>query len=152
MNAPAHFSLSAPVTLRAERIAALLCCAFEGGSNYWYRNATAVLPSGEFRPAPTEPARGWRMSDFAEGGRGQVFDSYWHWTQVLPFVGDGAVEISTDDDPTPFRLDRGALERGLKLMAEKHPRHWADVVGDNADAETGDVFLQLCLFGEVVYG
>jgi hypothetical protein len=26
------------------------------------------------------------------------------------------------------------------------------VLNENDDADTGDVFLQLCLFGEVVYG
>jgi hypothetical protein len=40
----------------------------------------------------------------------------------------------------------------LALMAEKEPRHFGDFMGENDDATTSDVFLQLCLFGEVVYG
>jgi hypothetical protein len=37
-------------------------------------------------------------------------------------------------------------------MADKYPRHIADILSENDDATTGDVFLQLCLFGDVVYG
>jgi hypothetical protein len=32
------------------------------------------------------------------------------------------------------------------------PRHFADVLNENDDAGTGDVFLQCCLFGEIIFG
>jgi hypothetical protein len=53
-----------------------------------------------------------------------------------------------------FMLDRAAIERGKELLAtdERYSHHYADVLNENDDADTGDVFLQLCLFGEVVYG
>jgi hypothetical protein len=44
-----------------------------------------------------------------------------------------------------------AIKSGLKVMAEKYPHHWQDFVSENDDAITGDVFLQCCLFGEIVY-
>lgn len=37
-------------------------------------------------------------------------------------------------------------------MPVKYPRHWADVLAENDDATTGDVFLQCCLFGECIFG
>jgi hypothetical protein len=37
-------------------------------------------------------------------------------------------------------------------MVEKYPRHYADFKDGDEDASTGDVFLQCCIFGEVVYG
>jgi pimeloyl-ACP methyl ester carboxylesterase len=40
----------------------------------------------------------------------------------------------------------------LHLMPQVAPEHWADFLTENEDAETGDVFVQLCLLGEVVYG
>lgn len=50
-------------------------------------------------------------------------------------------------------LDRDALLTGLKLMTSACPtRHFQNFVDDNADAETGDVFLQLAALGEIVYG
>lgn len=37
-------------------------------------------------------------------------------------------------------------------MAEKDPRHFGDLVSENDDADTHDVFIQHVLFGEVIYG
>lgn len=44
------------------------------------------------------------------------------------------------------------VKRGLDLMKEKYPRHWADLVEENDDLITGDVWLQLTVFGELIYG
>jgi hypothetical protein len=44
------------------------------------------------------------------------------------------------------------LAKGLQTMAEKYPRHFADFVAENDDADTGDVFLQCVVLGDVVYG
>jgi hypothetical protein len=37
-------------------------------------------------------------------------------------------------------------------MRDQYPRHYADLVEENDDAITGDVFLQLAVFGELIYG
>jgi hypothetical protein len=57
-----------------------------------------------------------------------------------------------DDEPTSHVLDLSSIERGLSIMAEKAPRHFADLLSGNDDAETADVFVQLCTLGEVRYG
>jgi hypothetical protein len=44
------------------------------------------------------------------------------------------------------------VTKGLEIMATKYARHFADLVSENDDADTHDVFLQCALFGEVVYG
>ena len=44
------------------------------------------------------------------------------------------------------------VEKGLKLMQEQYPHHFADLVEEEDDAITGDVWLQLAVFGEVIYG
>lgn len=44
------------------------------------------------------------------------------------------------------------IKKGLDLMKEKYPRHWADLVEENDDLITGDVWLQLTVFGELIYG
>lgn len=66
----------------------------------------------------------------------------------------GVHEITvTDEEGTKKTLNRAAIHKGLRLMAREQPRHFADLVSESdADATTGDVLLQLCLFGEVVYG
>jgi hypothetical protein len=73
-----------------------------------------------------------------------------------PLTG-GAVLISNAPAEAPgevtiARLDLAAIARGLRLMYDTQPRHYCDFIGGNEDAITGDVFLQLCLYGEVVYG
>jgi len=57
-----------------------------------------------------------------------------------------------DDDGAEYRLDLEAIRKGLRVMADKFPKHFGDVLDENDDAETGDVFLQCCLFGDVIYG
>lgn len=59
---------------------------------------------------------------------------------------------STGETTKTHTLTGEKVRIGLSIMAEKYPRHFQDVVADNADAETGDVLVQLSLFGEIVYG
>lgn len=91
-----------------------------------------------------------------EGGSNYWIKSIKRVTERHPDIyqaafGDG-LHIRADGEPQPRHLDRGHLEQGLRLLAEKHPSHMADILDGNDDATTADVFLQLCLFGEVVYG
>jgi len=117
------------------RAADLLCNAFEGGSNYWYMINETVKPSIEAKP--------WG-------------DEYTPSYISVPFSTDGFLLIGDmeDEDAEPRRLDRKAIAQGKRIMEtdERYSRYFADVLNENDDAETGDVFLQLCLFGEVVYG
>ena len=125
-----------PVEVDLHRIGDLLVTAFEGGANYWYL-------IDEFHP-PTEKYR-WDEE-------GQAYRHVDH-----PLSPDGWLVITTKDGDsingsTRWRLDREALVKGLGTMARRYPRHFADWMGEQDDAETGDVFLQCCLFGEVIYG
>lgn len=49
-------------------------------------------------------------------------------------------------------IGQGELRRGLELMAEKAPRHFADLLSENDDAETHDVFMQMVILGDIIYG
>jgi len=51
-----------------------------------------------------------------------------------------------------YRLSLGGLKLGITEMATKFPKHFLDVMQDNCDAETGDVFIQCCVFGDLIYG
>ena len=44
------------------------------------------------------------------------------------------------------------VQKGLELMRDQYPRHYADLVEENDDLITGDVWLQLTVFQEVIYG
>lgn len=114
-------------------IASLLCSAFEGGSNYWYYIEEEKEPkSFEFR---CDEKRIYNHIDY-------------------PLNEEGYLIIrSTEDSERHFhKFDLDAIKRGLNIMANKYPNYFADIINGNGDAETGDVFLQCCLFGEAIYG
>lgn len=51
-----------------------------------------------------------------------------------------------------YRLTFLSIRHALELMADQYPRHFANLVGDNADGETADVLVQLAVLGDIVYG
>lgn len=106
----------------------LLSSAIEGGgSRYWCMIEDYTYPKGK-----TE-------ADF----------EYPHLE--LPFKG-GSIQMTADGEKKVYTLDRKALDRGWKLMITDEPHHYADAVTGSGDMITGDVFLQLCLFGKVIFG
>lgn len=131
-----------PLTLQIseERISDLLCCAFEGGSNYWYNIADFKKPDG----TPEE----WAFLSYTD----EVFKHL-----DYPMNNGGSVIIEdTEDDNKSYVLDRDAVMRGLQTFATlpdgKGGHHFANWLAEKDDAETGDVFLQCCLFNEIRYG
>ena len=56
------------------------------------------------------------------------------------------------DENTLYRVDREVAEKGLKIMAEKYPHHFRNFIDEQDDAITADVFLQCCVFEELIYG
>jgi hypothetical protein len=130
------------VTVREVRN--LLSVAFEGGACYWL-----ALKGRYFGP-------GIAYEDFKEGGRFQPQNDYFHPDELIPTVdGCGLLIALSDEDEEEervFDLNVKALRNGLQRMADTQPRHWRDFVEENEDAGTGDIFLQLCLFNEVIFG
>jgi len=125
-----------PVSVKVpnEVILSLLCCAFEGGSNYWYSNV-------EEKHAPPVAT----TFDHIES----------HFSQRWPVLGGSVTVTELDPDDGTCKkhlLTKGKLAKGLALMADVQPLHFADALNGDDDAITGDVFLQLCLFGKIVYG
>lgn len=117
-----------------ERVQDLLCNAIEGGSNYWYQIDNYIYPFKETKES--------------------LNIQFEHIE--LPFKGGKIIfkDISgeTDTPDKEYSLDLQAIKDGLQLMADKFPIHFADFIAENDDAITGDVFLQCCLFNDVIYG
>lgn len=44
------------------------------------------------------------------------------------------------------------LKKGLIIMAEKYAEHFSNLIGQNDDNVTHDVFLQCVLLGDLIYG
>ena len=89
------------------------------------------------------------------------------WAKAL-MEGKGVVvydcfDENIDEDNWPYEpkdfpasakhhITLADVEKGLKLMQEQYPRHYADLAEEEDDAITGDVWLQLAVFGELIYG
>lgn len=61
-------------------------------------------------------------------------------------------ELNEGETPTKHYLTMENVQKGLELMRDEYPRHYADLMEEEDDAITGDVWLQLAVFGELIYG
>lgn len=114
------------------RIADLICAGFEGGVGYW------CVITGFTQPEAPRSAHG----DTA------IFPH-----MDYPLCGGAVLCVAhVEDEPETLTLDREAVDRGLTVMRAKYPHHWSSFVHEDEDAETGDVFIQCALLGDVVYG
>ena len=128
-------TFEAKINVDPKRIADLLVCAFEGGSNYWYMIVDYIEPPGEVFKSTGDQV--FKHCDYPLSEGGGV---------VIKDIEDD------DEDAKTYTLNIETIKRGLAIMSAKYPNHFADFMNENDDAETGDVFLQCCLFGEIVYG
>ena len=128
-----HFMVAQRVTI--ERVRDLLTTAFE--STQWASTLTGCMASGE-------AANIWNAQSKKEGYRTYSY---------LPCMMGGYVTVrdAYDEGRPIMTLDALAVATGLTLMAQDYPEQWANFIAENEDADTGDVFLQCCLFGEVIY-
>ena len=118
------FTVKTTVEVSKEIIDCMLCCAFEGGSNYWARS-----PDNNAKEVGAEYAF-----------QAPLFDKGYFIIQDM------------EDEDKEYKVTKAVLEKGLQIMAKDYERHFKDAVNENDDAITGDVFLQCCVFGEVIYG
>jgi len=120
-----------------ERVTDLITTALEGGSNYWYwcDLERSVRNGAEF--IVDEPMKGGKLCI-------KLIEPDELDTPIKGERGPGGVQ--------EWWLTRDTAIDGLKLMATKYPKHFADWINENDDAITGDVFLQCALFGEIVFG
>jgi len=102
----------------------LICDALEGGSNYWYM--------------------------IVDHNKNVTGCTYLH---EIPLRLNGYIAINhKEENGIPKILCVASLKQGWRILEEKYPIHFNDAINDQHDATTADVFLQCCLFGEVIYG
>lgn len=133
-------TISVPTPVDWQRVADAMVGAIEGGSTYWLNSCHASLDDNS-----QTLKRAIQLADniwYAEA-------SYWR---------DGGRALVKYDNPetgpsiAEKEIGKAELLLGLRTMAEKAPRHFADLVNENDDATTHDVFIQYVLFGDIIYG
>jgi hypothetical protein len=67
----------------------------------------------------------------------------------------GGLKIGDKEEEHPdskFKpVNRETLVEGVKIMAAKYPKHFAEMVGERDDGDTGDCLLQCTCLGEEVF-
>lgn len=114
-----------------ENIIDLFVTALEGGSNHWYELKT--LPNkvvGLGKNVSSAEAIG---EHILNGGYIQFYDIE-NDNELL-----GTVEMDN-------------LLDGIQLLKTKYPEVYENIIMDEYDAGDADIFLQLCVMGEVVFG
>ena len=126
-----YIEVKATVRIPNQKIMDLITTAIEGGCHYW---AKFVFPA-------------------------HYKDNYGSYEQI-PFK-DGTIEVyDMETNELLGYLNRASIKVGLQLMADRKDmkgkavpaRHFKALATDNEDQETADVFMQLSVMGEIVFG
>lgn len=137
--------------LSDQRLASLLCCGFEGGVGYWCTIVDFETPEEVFPILDRghKDPKTYPHNEFPLLPEGTVICQ----VCIDANVDENGYCVDDTGERLPMlKLDREAIARGLQVMADKYPHHMRDFLDEKEDSETGDVFIQCCLLGEVVYG
>ena len=127
--------------LSPQTIFNLLVTALEGGSNYWYYLADlSMLPPKSYVPNSPEIEKGFETCLVSR-----------IWEAVCNGETIPVYDIENEDEELgKFNIE--SINKGLELMLQEGSEHFADALAENEDADTGDIFFQFCVMGEVVFG
>lgn len=115
----------------------LLCSAIEGGSNYWY-----------YLPDVT-------MCDkYGEKGDPLVTKMFLAIMagEKIPVTDIEEDDCESDGEHRLGYISLENMDKAEQLMILKYSTHFGDAITENDDASTGDVFLQLIVMGDIMYG
>ena len=122
--------LTVKVKVPTELIADLMVSAVESGYlNYWLYDVQH--DSGE----------NWESPWYSDPG--------YYTDKNLRFT---IAYLGLDDKRHDEVVTLESILKGLEVLAEKCPRQFSELVGENGDAVTADCFLQCIIFGDIVYG
>lgn len=122
-----------PFILTTSYLSDIIVTALEGGINYWCSDITIWKDGLSLR------------------GLGQLPDD---------FIGLVNIEIEEDETGDRYSLNtvgvcsnyHSLVRSAILKMKALCPQHLFDLVNEDYDATTADVFIQLMFFGEVRYG
>lgn len=134
-------TVNVPMKIKWADVADLLCSAFEGGSNFWYMIEEFREPSGPAAhwPVRTDRERVFRHLDYPVNPGGGLV------------VSDGKLS-KVERQGKKTLINRESLTDALALYASQYPESFARFQSQDYDANDGDLFLQLAVFGKVIYG
>jgi hypothetical protein len=133
-------------TFDKEDIIDLFVTALEGGSTYWYHIKhlpKEVLYNIKERRIPTSEAIG---EHILNGGYVQFYDA-----EGDEYDDDDYQEKHSDKDLLGT-VDMNSILEAITIIKKDYPNVWENILDEQYDANDADIFLQLCVMGEVVFG
>ena len=118
---------TASVEVSHRFIADQMVTALEGGVGYWLES---------FKPVK---------------GKERVTVEPWYDDEKF-WAEDFLVEAKVIDESKKYQLTPDSIKKGLQYLVNHHAWRIDQILKENGDAETADVFLQACLFEDIVYG
>lgn len=140
-----------------EDIINLFVTSLEGGSNYWYY---MELPDNinSYGDSTSEAVGNFIL----KGGTVPFYDvemisdiEYRKKKGEYNIQGDIVNQIELDKDYEEALLgyvDMDSILEGINIIKKDYPEVWENILLEQSDASDADVFLQLCVMGEVVFG
>ena len=82
-----------------------------------------------------------------------------YWTSKAEWIDRAGLTLRiVEDDPDPgeddgegITLTPMRIAEGVRVLAEKFPHHFADLIAEKGDMYTGDLLIQCACFGEEKY-
>lgn len=130
------YNIEGLIVLTEDDVENMVVGALEGGSNYWYWLHTGSIHKVK---KATPEMEGQPLVD-----------------RILTAIQLRGVTVTVLDVENRTEklgvLTKESWAKAEQLMVKNHRRHFADIIGENDDATTADVFFQLAVLGDVVYG
>jgi len=143
--------------LTKDDIIDLFVTALEGGSNYWYY---VDIPKNikSFGDTKSEA-----IGEYILQGNKVNFYDYEERLEVMKRYNKGEYNIQGDvvnqkeftedlEETYLGYVDMNKILETITILKKDYPEVWENILLEQADAGDADVFLQLCVMGEVVYG
>jgi hypothetical protein len=99
--------------------------------------------------------------DYADAGWAQACGAVMEGHKAhLYLLSHKEASISIEEEETHdeaqtsrlFKLNADGIEKALTIIADKWPWHLKAILAGEGDAETGDVLVQVAIFGDIIYG
>ena len=132
-------------TFGKEDIINLFVDALEGGSNYWY----------EIRHLPKEVRyKAKEMGESVSEAIGEYIlnGGYVQFYDAEEEYDDDDYQEKYSDKGLLGTVDMNSILEAITIIKKDYPHVWENILDEQYDANDADVFLQLCVMGEVMFG
>jgi hypothetical protein len=139
--------------LTNEDIIDIFVTALEGGSNYWYEIPYIPMGVKDIKKS-TGLATSEAIGKFIlQGGSIDFYDvELIEYDKRQPEDDKLMPKILNADESFLGAVDMDSILEAITLTKNDYPDVWEHIMDEDFDAGDSDVFLQLCVMGDVVYG